>query len=360
MKLPLFSAALVGFTTVASLLPIPLAGAEAGAALQPTASARTNELRSALNGLTQLEKLWPQNPELCFQSVKKAAGDLGEFPDNPDAAAALANLFTNAIQKRFPTNTQVATLVSGSKHDIFLFFMNYEAVKSEKSAWISTARCLGEIRSLIIPNYQNRGTAAPGYGILLKAGVHSSQELTDPALKQRFDLLEKQNAEDMELNKLQRSLRSSDSTLSFFLLHECANRFPASKPDNQDFIEKVTALGRLTEAEKLRAEENRPSSSEINEFVADPIPAVQSVDFKDFKITQKDFENILTNYFEVQEGEWQHGYSHVAFGSRTGHVVLKYGQKINWMVKPGGLAWLEFPNGKKMYLAASKVKGSPK
>jgi len=101
----------------------------------------------------------------------------------------------------------------------------------------------------------------------------------------------------------------------------------------------------------VQAEETRPSPSEIKDFVADSF----RVDyFKDFKVTQKDFEAILKDYFQVEEEHWKHGYSHVAEGTRTGHIILKDDRQIKWMVKPGGLAWLEFPSGKKMFLAASK------
>ena len=102
------------------------------------------------------------------------------------------------------------------------------------------------------------------------------------------------------------------------------------------------------------AEDVRPKPDDIKEFVADPISFSSSDHFKDFKVTQKDFEAILKNYFRVEEEKWKHGYSHVAFRDRTGHVILKDGRKIKWMVRPGGLAWLEFPDGKKMFLAASK------
>ncbi len=108
-------------------------------------------------------------------------------------------------------------------------------------------------------------------------------------------------------------------------------------------------------ATALHAEDRRPNPGEINEFVADPIPFAASSHFKDFKIAQKDLEGILKNYFQVEEEHWRHGYSHVAFGDRTGHVILHDGRKLKWMVKPGGLAWLEFPTGKKMYLAAEKT-----
>lgn len=102
------------------------------------------------------------------------------------------------------------------------------------------------------------------------------------------------------------------------------------------------------------SEESRPQPDDVKEFVADPIPPVPVEFFKDFKVTQEDFCAILKDYFQVEEEHWIHGYSHVAFGDRTGHIVLKDGRKVKWLVKPAGLAWLEFSSGKKMYLARER------
>lgn len=102
------------------------------------------------------------------------------------------------------------------------------------------------------------------------------------------------------------------------------------------------------------AEETRPKPDDVSQFVADPALSTHPDEFKEFKVTQKAFEAILKEYYQVEEDHWMHGYSHVAFGDRTGHVTLKDGRTLKWMVKPGGLAWLEFPSGKKMFLAASK------
>ena len=104
------------------------------------------------------------------------------------------------------------------------------------------------------------------------------------------------------------------------------------------------------------AGEPRPLPDDVREFVADPVPESMPDTFKDFKVTAKDFTAILRGYVEVDKQRWLHRYSHVAFGDRTGHVVLEGGEKIRWLVRPGGLAWLEFPGGEKMYL----VRGEPK
>lgn len=63
----------------------------------------------------------------------------------------------------------------------------------------------------------------------------------------------------------------------------------------------------------------------IKEFVADTFRADY---FKDFKITQQNFEVILKDYFQVEKEHWKHGYSHVAEDNWTGHVILKYDRKI--------------------------------
>jgi len=91
---------------------------------------------------------------------------------------------------------------------------------------------------------------------------------------------------------------------------------------------------------------------EIKEFVADPrTREASSYHFKNFKITQKEIENILKTYHKIDEERWRHGYSHVMGGDRTGHLILKNGIEIEWFVKPGGLATLEFYDGRILYLA---------
>ena len=103
------------------------------------------------------------------------------------------------------------------------------------------------------------------------------------------------------------------------------------------------------------AEEGRPDPGDIAAFAADPIAPAPSEHFKAFKITRVDLETILTTYHQVGEEHWKHGYSHVAFADRTGHVTLKDGRTIRWLVRPGGLAWLQFPGGTRLYLAAEKT-----
>ena len=106
-----------------------------------------------------------------------------------------------------------------------------------------------------------------------------------------------------------------------------------------------------------KSPDKSPKSEDIKEFVAYPVPSDSPNDyFRDFKVTQEDLATILKDYFQIHEDHWKHGYSHVAFGDRMGHVILKDGNSVTWMVKPGGLAWLEFSSGKRVYLVKEKTK----
>ncbi len=93
----------------------------------------------------------------------------------------------------------------------------------------------------------------------------------------------------------------------------------------------------------------RPKSSDIAEFKANPLSSTTY--FKDFKVGRTDLEDILRTWHQVSQEHWQHGYSHVAFGDRTGTIKLKDGTSIKWMVRPGGLASFTFQDGTALYLA---------
>ncbi len=69
-----------------------------------------------------------------------------------------------------------------------------------------------------------------------------------------------------------------------------------------------------------------------------------------FSVTEKDLRKILRTYHRVTHEQWKY-FSHVGGGDLSGWLVLKNGQCIQWMVKPGGLAWLRFANGNVIYLS---------
>lgn len=93
----------------------------------------------------------------------------------------------------------------------------------------------------------------------------------------------------------------------------------------------------------------RPKPADIIDFKANLVPSKGH--FKHFKVGRNDIEEVLSKWYQVSQEHWQHGYSHVAFGDKTGTIKLKDGRSIRWMVRPGGLAELAFEDGTTIYLA---------
>jgi len=82
-----------------------------------------------------------------------------------------------------------------------------------------------------------------------------------------------------------------------------------------------------------------------------PSPAYADQHFASFTVTRVQLAEILDSYREVSGEVWRHRYAHVQGGDRTGTIFLKNGQKLKWLVRPGGLATLTGPDGVTHYLA---------
>ena len=117
---------------------------------------------------------------------------------------------------------------------------------------------------------------------------------------------------------------------------------------------RTTILASIFFAGSLLAEPKLPASANISAFMADPAPRAASDYFREFQVERADFDRILDTYFTVTREQWLHRYSHVAFGDRTGTATLNDGTALKWMVRPGELATVTFPDGAILYLAASK------
>jgi hypothetical protein len=98
----------------------------------------------------------------------------------------------------------------------------------------------------------------------------------------------------------------------------------------------------------------RPACEAIESFAASPPPGASSRHFRDFTITRTELCTILATYFEVAQEQWLHAYHHVAFEDRIGTITLKDGVVLKWLVRPGGLATLSYPDGVVLFLAKDK------
>ena len=92
------------------------------------------------------------------------------------------------------------------------------------------------------------------------------------------------------------------------------------------------------------------SSADVLRFTADAIPPQADQHFATFTVNRAELGKILDTYHEVSAEVWTHHYSHVHGGDRTGTIILKDGQRLNWLVRPGGLATLKAEDGVTHYL----------
>ena len=94
-------------------------------------------------------------------------------------------------------------------------------------------------------------------------------------------------------------------------------------------------------------------------FAADSPEAVPpgADHFARFRIDSTTLAEILTSWSPVSPEAWGHHYSHVAFGDRTGSALLAPGGWVRWLVRPGGLAFLTFSDGRRVFLVSCPMPG---
>ncbi len=94
-----------------------------------------------------------------------------------------------------------------------------------------------------------------------------------------------------------------------------------------------------------------PTVEQIASCRTDPVARTSAGHFSNLSVTCSDVNEFLEAAEVVSEWQWFHGYSHVASGDRTGGLTLRDGTELRWMIRPGGLGYLEFVDGRKVYLA---------
>ena len=96
-------------------------------------------------------------------------------------------------------------------------------------------------------------------------------------------------------------------------------------------------------------ERSIPPTSEISDCSTDVTPGGLD-SWKNFRVSCEQFKLELRKARVVSEFKWRHGYSHVSGADRSGFITLRDGVNVHWMVRPGGLALLEWPDGAKLHL----------
>jgi hypothetical protein len=210
-------------------------------------AAASQDVQGVLRLLPRLERLQDQDPEAYLRAVMQALPVL-RASTSADAKQASMGLSSNVLATPNPADIATAAPVFALKRKIVLESLNLEEVRKGKAQLTEIARFVGEVRSRMIPGYTNRGTAHPGFDILMKAGVMDASLLTDPAQKEAYAKAVRDNEQDMLMNKLQLELHSTNEILTFHLLH-CAARFPDTNPANSDFVKAVVDSAHLTATE---------------------------------------------------------------------------------------------------------------
>jgi hypothetical protein len=106
----------------------------------------------------------------------------------------------------------------------------------------------------------------------------------------------------------------------------------------------------------IAGELQKPTAAQIASCSADPDANGPNSYFSKLRVTCADVKEFVSQADVVSEEQWFHNYSHVGDGDRTGHLTLRDGSVLRWMVRPGGLAYLESADGHKVFLARCCLK----
>jgi hypothetical protein len=68
------------------------------------------------------------------------------------------------------------------------------------------------------------------------------------------------------------------------------------------------------------------------------------------RVTCDDVAVFLREAKAISKDVWLHNYSHVAMADHTGTIILNTGEKIRWMIRPGGLGRLTLQDGTELFL----------
>jgi hypothetical protein len=227
------------------------APAEADSHIFPLALSQavgSGDVQAVIQFVPGLETLRVSDPSTYFRLASPTARTLGSAYDNPAAKRAFLRLFDHLVETPCPADNAQAAPCYTARSDIALYGLNFDDVRKDKDRLIAIARFEGEVRSRRILNYATRGTAQPGLLILLQVGVKDASSLTNPELRAAYEKAKKDNQQDLTMNNLQYAL--SRSSVAFVLLHNCAQFFPSSDPQNADFFNAIATAAHLTEDER--------------------------------------------------------------------------------------------------------------
>lgn len=212
-----------------------------------TRKAAAGDIRGLIDSLPDLENLWKEDPVAYLEALKVDVQALIKSGNQDGKNAALSAL-PNLIIKTCPKDTASATAYIRLKYTTVGNYFNFNEVRADKERLLMIANFLGEVRSLRIPNYQNRGGPHQALMILSDAGVREAADLPTEALKEAYAEAVKQGEEGAKMNELQTALFSADSGLTSTLI-TYGKGFSVKDPANRQFYQELAKRAKLSEKE---------------------------------------------------------------------------------------------------------------
>lgn len=115
-------------------------------------------------------------------------------------------------------------------------------------------------------------------------------------------------------------------------------RLPPGRPWPEDIGQSEIIPDNSLQAEPV---EDAPAASLLKRR---PGPARSNLRAQEIRRT-------LTSYLVVPGASWAHEYSHVAGLDQTGWLVSGNAPRLRWLIRPGGLAVVVYPDGGAVFLA---------
>jgi hypothetical protein len=94
-----------------------------------------------------------------------------------------------------------------------------------------------------------------------------------------------------------------------------------------------------------------PTADAVASCAVESVPAIVETR-RLAPVSCEDVVAFLTKSKQVSRDAWLHEYSHVALSDHLGTITLRTGEKVHWLIRPGGLGVLTFADGKKVYLVS--------
>jgi hypothetical protein len=95
-----------------------------------------------------------------------------------------------------------------------------------------------------------------------------------------------------------------------------------------------------------------PTPAEIQSCTIESRPNLGEGTWRPPRVTCKSLTDLLNDAKVVTKERWFHDYSHVAMADTTGILKVRSGSTIRWLLRPGGLGILTFPDGGELYLVS--------